>query len=54
MSSEVTLRERTAGARFQIALEYNRASFIREVHHDLELPRFAISGVRTTTCIVRR
>jgi hypothetical protein len=51
--SEVTSGERAAGAGFQITLEGDGASFVTELHENVDPPRPSIGGVRTLTGIVR-
>jgi hypothetical protein len=49
---EVPLRERAAGARFQVALEANGAHLILEFDHDVKLPGLPARRVRAASGIV--
>jgi hypothetical protein len=51
-SSQMTLRERAAGARFQITLECERARLVGEFDQNVNFPRGSVCGVRTLACIV--
>jgi hypothetical protein len=52
-STQVPFRERTAGPRFQIALEHQRSAFVFELHKEVDFPRRAVGRVRAVAGVVR-
>ena len=51
-SSEVALGEGVTRARFEVSLQCDRTLVIRELHHDIDIPRSARCRVRTTSVVV--
>jgi hypothetical protein len=48
----MTLREGAARSRLEVSLESDRTLFIRELHHDIDLPRSIGRCVRTPSVVV--